>query len=163
MLNVLKCLVHPHTGCKRNRLIPLYQTLIRSILDYGFPIYSLASKSQLALLEPIQKSAIRICTGAFRRSPHLSLWSDPAMPPLHYRGLFLPATLISSILCLPNTHVHQLLFNTQLNHDTYCRAHTPLPNFYKSLSIKKFALTAFNLSSLPPLHGSPSNQLLTFN
>ena len=37
MLNVLKCLAHPHTGCKRNRLITQYRTLIRSILDYGPP------------------------------------------------------------------------------------------------------------------------------
>jgi len=37
MLNVLRCLAHPHSGSKRNRLILLYQTLIRSIIDYGSP------------------------------------------------------------------------------------------------------------------------------
>jgi len=125
------------------------------------PIYSLAPKSQLALLDPLQNSAIRICTGTFRTSPHLSLFSDSDMPPLHYRRLFLSATLISSIICLPNTHVYQLLFNTKLKHDTYCRAHSWTS--YKSLSIKEFAFTAFNLSSLPSLHESPSNHLLTFN
>ena len=64
--------IDPHTGCKRNRLIPVYQTLIRSILDYGSLIYSLAPKSQLALLDPIQNSAIRICTGAVSYT-HLTL------------------------------------------------------------------------------------------
>ena len=89
------------------RLIPLYQTLIRSILDYGSPIYSLAPKSQLAQLDPIQNSAIRICTGAVRTSPHLSLCSDSGMPALRYRALSLSATLISSIRCLPTTFQYE--------------------------------------------------------
>ena len=65
-LNVIKYLVHPTTGCNRKTLLPLYQSLVRSILEYGSPIYGLSPKSHLALLDPIQNSAIRLCTGAFR-------------------------------------------------------------------------------------------------
>ena len=34
-LNEFRYLAHPTTGPKRKALLPLYQTLIRSILDYG--------------------------------------------------------------------------------------------------------------------------------
>ena len=50
-INILKFLSHPKYGCNRNILIPLYTTLVRSILDYGSPIYGLASPSQLKLLD----------------------------------------------------------------------------------------------------------------
>ena len=36
-INILKILAHPSKGCNRKTLLPLYQSLIRSILDYGFP------------------------------------------------------------------------------------------------------------------------------
>jgi len=141
--------------CKRNKLIPLYQTLICSILEYGAPIYSLAPKSQLALLDLIQNFAIRICTGAFRTSPHLSICSDSGIPPLHYQRFHFSATLISSILYQANTHAHQLLFNTKLKYDTYCRAHTSLSNFLqKSLDKKKWLSLPSNY-----LHFHPSMDL----
>jgi len=41
-LSILKYLAHPITGFNRKVLLPLYQSLIRSILDYGEPIYGLA-------------------------------------------------------------------------------------------------------------------------
>ena len=139
---------------KEFRLIPLYQTLIRSILDYGSPVYGLAPKSQLALLDPIQNYAIRICTVVFRTSPQLSLYSDSGLPPLpiHYRRLALFATLTSSILCLPNTHVHELLFNTKLKHYTYYRAHSSLPNYLQRSLAKNICFHCLQpiFSSSPP-------------
>ena len=75
-LNVLKYLAHRVTGCKRKVLLPLHHSLVRSILDYSASIYSLAPHSHLALLDPIQNSVIRICTGAFRTSPALSLCAE---------------------------------------------------------------------------------------
>ena len=63
-LNVLKYLSHPSSGCNRKILLPLYNALIRSMLDYGSPIHGL-TPSHLALLDPVHNAAIRICTGAF--------------------------------------------------------------------------------------------------
>jgi len=56
-LNVLKYLSTPSTGCNSRVLLPLYKSLVRSILDYGAPVYGLASKSQLSILDPIQNAA----------------------------------------------------------------------------------------------------------
>ena len=57
-LNILKILSHPSHGCQRKILLPLYKSLIHSILDYGSPIYGLAPASHLKLLDPIQNSAL---------------------------------------------------------------------------------------------------------
>ena len=109
--NILKYLTHPPTDCNRKTLLPLYQSLIRSILDYAAPVYGLAPPPQLALLDTIQNSAIRLCTGAFRTSLALSLSADARIPPLHYRRLTLSAGLLFSIAQLPSTPIHDFPFN----------------------------------------------------
>ena len=68
-LSILK--FHPITDCNPKVLLPLYQALIRSILDYGAPIYGLAPQPQLTLLKTIHNSAIRICNGTFYTSPDI--------------------------------------------------------------------------------------------
>jgi len=65
-LNILKYLSHPHTGCSRKLLQP-YNSLIRSQLDYGAPIYSHTNKSSLKLLDSVQSSGLRL---PIWRSPH---------------------------------------------------------------------------------------------
>ncbi len=83
-----------------------------SILDYGSPIYGLASRSNLALLDPVQNVSIHIATGAFRTSPSLSLCADAGIPPLHYRRLTLTAKLLTRLAQYPNLPLHDRLFNT---------------------------------------------------
>jgi len=72
-INALKYLTHPSTGCNRKLLIHLYKNLFRSQLDYGSPIYNLANKSTLALLNTVQNTSLTPVLGAFRTSPGLSL------------------------------------------------------------------------------------------
>jgi hypothetical protein len=60
-------------GSDRDTLLKLYRSHIRSKLDYGCIAYGSARKSYLQMLEPIQNQALRICLGAFRTSPSLSL------------------------------------------------------------------------------------------
>jgi len=80
-LNVLKMLSHPIRGCNQRVLLPLYQSLVRSILNYGSPIYDVAPTSHLELLDPVQNSAIRIATGAFRTSPAINQSLRPCWHP----------------------------------------------------------------------------------
>jgi len=75
-LNALKFLSHPTLGCNRKRLLPLYTTLVRSIiLDYSVPIYGLSPQSQLSLLQTVQNAAILYCNGA--STPALLLTQVP--------------------------------------------------------------------------------------
>jgi len=53
-LNIIKILSHPKTGCNRKIRLPFHQSLIRSVLEFGSPIYGLASPSQLVILDTFQ-------------------------------------------------------------------------------------------------------------
>ena len=54
-------------------LLKLYDSTIRSKLDYGCMVYGSACDSYLKMLDRIQNKALRICLGAFRTSPIPSL------------------------------------------------------------------------------------------
>ena len=88
----LKILAHPTKGCNRKTLLPLYQSFIRSVIDYGSPVYGLTPPSQLNLLKPAQNSALRIATGAFRTSPAISLYTETGIPPLKSRRMSQPTS-----------------------------------------------------------------------
>ena len=63
----------------------IHKSLIRPILDYGSPIYGLATPSYLKLLDTVQTSSIRIATGDFSTNPALSPCAEAGIPPLSYR------------------------------------------------------------------------------
>ena len=80
-MNVPKYVSHLKIWCSRKVLLSLYQALICSRLDHCASIYGIISPSQLALIDSIQTSAIRKCTGVCRTSPALSLCADVGLPP----------------------------------------------------------------------------------
>ena len=112
-LNIFKYLSHPRTGCNRKLLLQLYNTLIRSQLDYGAPIYSKACKSSLKLLDSIQSAALRMSLGALRTSPTLSLCAEAGEPPLLYRYLSLSANFLASTAQFPQLPVFSSALSPQ--------------------------------------------------
>jgi hypothetical protein len=84
-LNILKVLASTSWGADRTCLLKVYHSLILSKLDYGCEVYSSARKSILNKLSPIQHSALRLCSGAFRTSPVDSLYADCCEEPLELR------------------------------------------------------------------------------
>lgn len=84
-LNILKCLSNTKWGGDRTTLLRLYRSIIRSKIDYGCFVYWTASKNQLQRLDPVHNAAIRICTGAFRSSPVVSLYAESGEPSLDLR------------------------------------------------------------------------------
>jgi len=85
-LNIIKYLSHLRTGCNRRLFLQLYNSLIRSQLDYGAPIYRNTIKTALQMLDSIQSAALRLAHGALRTSPTLSLCAEAGVP--HYRSAF---------------------------------------------------------------------------
>jgi len=71
-INILKYLSHPHTVCNRNLLPQLDMSIMRSRIDYGFPILKNACKFSHKILNSIQSSAKRLAFGALRSHPMLS-------------------------------------------------------------------------------------------
>jgi len=152
-LNILRILTHSSHGCNRKILLPLYTTLIRAILDYGSPIYRLTPSSQLKLLDPIQNSAIRLVTGAFRTSPAPSLCAGTGIPPLHYRRLTLTAKFLTSILQHPQTttfnHIFHPPHNLHPDHNLQAHLQRQLDHSFRFRSLNPI------LSTVPPWLFSP--------
>ncbi|GBL90828.1 putative RNA-directed DNA polymerase from transposon X-element [Araneus ventricosus] len=84
-LNILKVLSNTSWGADRLSLQRIYRATILSKLDYGSAIYGSARNSVLKKLDPINHSALRLCSGAFRTSPTSSLYVDCYEPPLEIR------------------------------------------------------------------------------
>ncbi len=74
LLPLLKILSHTRTGSSQSIVLYLYQTHIRSRLDYGFPMYHHAKKS--TLLNSIHHAGIRLFLSAFHTSPSSSLLAE---------------------------------------------------------------------------------------
>ncbi|KAF4526424.1 hypothetical protein B566_EDAN009238 [Ephemera danica] len=67
-------------GADRKVLLQLHKTLVRSIIDYGCPVYSSARESYLRTLDSIHSTGLRLATGAFRSTPTISLYVEAAKP-----------------------------------------------------------------------------------
>ena len=50
--------------------------LVKAKLDYGCEVYSSATQAVLDKLSPVHNAAIRVATGAFLSSPHVSLYAE---------------------------------------------------------------------------------------
>ena len=72
-------------GADQTTLLKLYQSLVRSKLDYGCIIYGSARKSYLKMLDPIHNQGLRLALGAFRTSPAASLYVAADEPSLYSR------------------------------------------------------------------------------
>ena len=75
-LNLLKVLSHTSWGADRTILLHLYQSLIRSKLDYGAIVYGSAGKSYLAMLDTVHNQGLRLALGTVRTSPVESLYVE---------------------------------------------------------------------------------------
>ena len=151
-LNILKYVSHPATGCNRKILPSLYNALIQSRLDYGAPIYGMANRSALAILDSIQSSGLRLVTGAFRTSPRMSLCAETASLPLSYRRETRTAKFLTSLSQDPSTSNYTYYFDeTSLNN--FSTTPTKHAKLHFELSIgKKFKFQTLNpiFVSSPP-------------
>ena len=141
-LNFLKVISHMHWGSDRVIMLRLYRSIIRSKLDYGSIFYSSAKPSTLKLLDPVHNTAIiRLCTGAFRSSPVVSLYADSGEPPLELRRVQLLLQFYVRAQQLPSyptlTYVqptapsqnasHSLLISEQLHNALHSAGFAELP------------------------------------
>jgi len=81
-INILRCLTGVEWGAYRLSLKRIYNTLIRSSIDYGSIVYGFANETTLKKIEAIQNQALRICCGAVRSSPIAALQVEVGVAPL---------------------------------------------------------------------------------
>ncbi|KAL1447326.1 hypothetical protein WDU94_005622 [Cyamophila willieti] len=113
-LNVMKILSNRTWGLRRETLRRLYFAYVLPILDYGSVLYSSACDSQLAKLNVVHNSAVRLISGAFRTSPIVSLLAEAAIPPLSVRRKILALNYVCNVSRNVHNPVYLLLFNRTL-------------------------------------------------
>ncbi|GBM06445.1 hypothetical protein AVEN_58297-1 [Araneus ventricosus] len=84
-LNILKDIAGRDWDADATTLRTSFQALIRPILEYGFPTYCCASKSNLKKLEKVQLSAAHIITGLKRGCPLVIVVYEADLQPLHVK------------------------------------------------------------------------------
>ena len=115
---ILKCVSHFDWGADRTTLFRLYHSLIRSKIDYGSQVYSSAAECILNKLTPVHNQAIRICTGAFKSSPIVSLYAESGEMSLHHRRMQLSLQHYIRIKQLPNSPVYNALTSNEIHNNT---------------------------------------------
>jgi len=75
-LDIIKHLANTSWGADRDSLLRIYNSLVRSKLDYGCEAYSSAKHNVLRMLDSVHHSGLRISIGAFRSSPIDSLYCE---------------------------------------------------------------------------------------
>ena len=119
-LNLIMKLAHTTWGARRSTLLMLYKALVVSRIDYGSPIYGSASKATLKNLDPIHTRGLRLCSGAFRSSPNISVLCDSGEPPLSlHRDL---VTMRSALKILSSDSPTKKLFEKR---DIFINNHEP--------------------------------------
>ncbi|GFW67582.1 putative RNA-directed DNA polymerase from transposon X-element [Trichonephila clavipes] len=99
-LNLLKVLSNTSWGADRTSPLRAYQSIVLSRMNYGCAIYGSACNSVLKKLDPVQHTALRICSGALRTSPVQSLYVDCNQ--LQHRRRKLSLAYYLKILSMPS-------------------------------------------------------------
>ena len=141
-LNILKVIGNSEWGADRKFMLRLYRSLVRSKLDYGCIVYGSARKSYLQMLDHVHNQGIRLCLGAFRTSPVVSLYVDAHEPCLGARRAKVYLQYASNIKSLPKHPTHDTVFDNK-----YMKLFDSKPNAnctFFGLHIKQF-FTASNI------------------
>lgn len=116
-LNILRCLAHISWGADRDTLLMLYKTLIQPRIDFGSIVYSSARTTVIRRLDPIIHEGIRLCTGAFKTSPRMSLLCEAGIYNLYYRRSRLILNYAAKVWTLPFHPNYDLIrFQNEENH-----------------------------------------------
>jgi ribonuclease HI len=150
-LNILQMTSGTQWGADRTCLLRFYRAYVRSLLDYGSPVYSSASPHILSRLDPVHSKGLRMALGAFKSSPVASLLAETPEPPLHLRrSLQTLKYTYRARSFLHNLHAPFILPHPK-HADFLLRNHLPRPLSVRS----RILLSDFSLPDCNPLP-SPS-------
>lgn len=144
-LNLLKCLSNKHWGAEGRLLLNIYQTLVRSKIDYGCIAYASAKVTILKQLDVLHNTALRIILGAYRTTPVDSLYCEAGEAPLELRRQILSLSYASKITANPLILTHHHTFNKNVNPVSPNIQTEP---FYVRIQHYKNRLNISNISSL---------------
>ena len=84
-LNLLKRLASTTWGANKQTLRQMYIGYVRSVMDYGASLQTIASKSTTSSLDRVQNQASRLICGGFRSTPTAACEIDANLEPMDIR------------------------------------------------------------------------------
>ena len=120
-LNLLKVVSHLDWGADRTTILHLYQSLVRSKIDYGSFIYGAAAKSHLKKLDAIHNTGLRLALGAFCTTPAQSLYAEADEPPLEIRRNKLALQYIIKLKANKSNPAYECIFRLHTEKAEYDR------------------------------------------
>ena len=86
-VNVLKALAGTDWGQDKQTLIIMYKSIVRSVLEYGSPIWSPAiSETSWTKLQRVQNSALKVATGTYHNTQEEHIHRETKVLPLRDHG-----------------------------------------------------------------------------
>ena len=167
-MSILKIICHENHGAHRNSAINLYKSIILSKMDYGSVIFNSANKTNLKHLDTIQRSCLKIASGAFHTSPTNLILYDTNQLHLKYRRAIALLQFGIKRLCEPQNDWKFYLNNQSYLEQFKKKPRLPQPFIFQlHLLIDTFNIPIpqennFNLNNTPPWKISkiPTNQSL---
>ena len=164
-LQLLRVISSKDWGGDRTTLLRIYQSHIRSKLDYGCIVYGSARRSYLAVLDPIANQGLRLCSGAFRTSPIESLQVETGEPSLETRRLKLSLQYYMKMKANPENPAYSCVVNPE-----YKRLFNNKPGTIPTLVIRlqphledmRWSSTQLALCTHQNVHPGFSNSLIYF-
>ena len=74
-----------NTSLPRTSKLVVYTAFIRPILEFGWQLYDNSTQEQLDTLERVQREALLLVTGAYKKTSHVSLLKEVGLPLLSKR------------------------------------------------------------------------------
>ncbi|GFW59901.1 putative RNA-directed DNA polymerase from transposon BS [Trichonephila clavipes] len=99
-LNAIKALSFPKIGTRSDHLLNIINATIRSIFDYGSPLFSFSSNSNRQKLEPIYNATLRLALGLPRNTPLDLLRAESMNGNINSRHNFLCQKFITKQIAL---------------------------------------------------------------
>lgn len=110
-LNLMRCLAGVRNGITRELLNLYYQAHIKSIINYGLPIYSSSAPTNLNRLAVLHNTAARLITGAWKSTPLHALYCEARIIPSDIQVAIACANFIIRLLTGPADHPILELFS----------------------------------------------------
>lgn len=155
-LRILRIAAGSGWGADLLTLRKLYESLIRSKLDYASFLFFHAAPSHLLTLDRIQYAAIRTIIGAHRCTPVALLEAEASLMPLRYSRQLLLSQYIARTLSVPLHPVRQLFLDYYPYH--FYRTQ-PLP--FPALGVAFDELSSANLTAAHIPTYSPLSAVLS--
>lgn len=121
-IHIMRALAGVWWGADPECLLLIYNSLIRSQMDYGCSIFANAPINHLKKLDTIQNKALRIALGAMCSTPIEALQNEASIPPLKFRREWLGLKYLTKISSITT---NQLLPKIQLLHEKLKKRKNP--------------------------------------